>query len=194
VNGRSIADVLDLTADDAAGVFDDALIESVLGALSDVGLGYLSLGQPLSTLSGGECQRIKLATELHRSPENALYVLDEPTTGLHMADIGRLLRIFDRLVDRGNTLVVVEHNLDVIRRADWVIDLGPGAGHHGGRLMFSGPPGELLDNVHSLTARHLRKSTSNARSASITKFGRSTRKSSGVPDNTRSLPSGAKPS
>jgi excinuclease UvrABC ATPase subunit len=160
LDGRSIADVLDLTVDDAGGVaaFDDARIAPVLAALADVGLGYLTLGQPLSTLSGGECQRIKLATELHRSPANALYVLDEPTTGLHMADVGRLLAILDRLVDQDNTVVVIEHNLDVIRRADWIVDLGPGAGHHGGRLLFAGPPAQLVDDPHSITADHLRRS------------------------------------
>ncbi|MCP2165528.1 ATP-binding cassette domain-containing protein [Goodfellowiella coeruleoviolacea] len=158
LDGRSIADVLDLTVAEARSVFRDARIAPVLAVLAEVGLAYLTLGQPLNTLSGGECQRLKLATELHRSPDNALYVLDEPTTGLHPSDVGRLVEIFDRLVDAGNTVVVVEHNLDVIRRADWVIDLGPGAGHHGGRVLHSGPPAHLARNAHSLTGEHLRRS------------------------------------
>jgi excinuclease UvrABC ATPase subunit len=156
LDGRSIAEVYDLTADQAHSVFEDKAILPVLRALAEVGLGYLTLGQPLSTLSGGECQRLKLATELHRTPQNALYVLDEPTTGLHMADIGRLLQIFDKLVDAGNTLVLVEHNLDIIKRADWIIDLGPGAGHHGGRVLFSGTPARLLRDKQSVTAAYLR--------------------------------------
>jgi ABC transporter family protein len=117
------------------------------------GLGYLTLGQPLSTLSGGECQRIKLASELHK--EGSVYVLDEPTTGLHMSDITHLLTIMDRLVDGGNTVIAIEHNLDVIRRADWIIDLGPEGGSKGGRVMFSGPPKKLLSVPESLTGRYL---------------------------------------
>ena len=160
LDGRSIADVLDLTVDEAWSVSGDPRIAPVLGALAEVGLGYLTLGQPLSTLSGGESQRLKLATELHRAPANALYVLDEPTTGLHMADVGRLMEIVDRLVDGGNTVVVIEHNLDVVKRADWVVDLGPGAGHHGGRILFSGPPGQLVHDPRSVTAEHLRRALS----------------------------------
>jgi excinuclease UvrABC ATPase subunit len=157
LDGRSIADVLALTVDDARRVFAAAAFASMLDALSDVGLGYLTLGQPLSTLSGGESQRLKLASELHSAPRNALYVLDEPTTGLHMADIGHLVAILDRLVDAGNTVIVIEHNLDVIRRADWIVDLGPGAGHHGGRVLFSGTPAELVLNHESITAAHVRR-------------------------------------
>jgi excinuclease UvrABC ATPase subunit len=157
LDGRSIADVLDLTVDDARAAFPTGIIAAVLAALHDVGVGYLRLGQPLSTLSGGECQRVRLATELHRAPAEALYVLDEPTTGLHIADVGRLMATFERLVDAGNTVVVVEHNLDVIRRADWVIDMGPGAGHHGGRVVFSGPPARLREDPASLTGEHLRR-------------------------------------
>jgi excinuclease UvrABC ATPase subunit len=157
LDGRSIADILDLTIADAQPVFEHPEIDPVLAALVDVGLGYLTLGQPLSTLSGGESQRLKLATELHRAPSNAVYVLDEPTTGLHLADVGCLLDVLDRLVDAGNTLVVIEHNLDVVRRADWVIDIGPGAGHHGGQVVFSGPPHELVEDPESVTAEHLRR-------------------------------------
>lgn len=158
VDGRSIADVLDLTVDRARVVLDAAALRPTLEALADVGLGYLRLGQPLSTLSGGECQRLKLATELRRDGRRGLYVLDEPTTGLHPADVGRLVTIFDRLVDAGNTVVVVEHNLDLVARADWVIDLGPGAGHHGGQVVFTGPPSRLLDDPRSVTAEYLRRS------------------------------------
>ena len=106
--------------------------------MSDVGLDYLTLGQPLSTLSGGECQRIKLASELHK--KGSVYVLDEPTTGLHMSDIGHLLEIINRLVDGGNTVIVIEHNLDVIKNADWIIDMGPEGGNKGGKVMFEGTP------------------------------------------------------
>ena len=157
LDGRSIADVLDLTVGEAQSVSEDVRIAPALDALADVGLGYLTLGQPLNTLSGGECQRLKLATEQQHSPTNELYVLDEPTTGYHMADVGRLIGILDRLVEAGSTVLVVEHNLDVVRRADWVIDLGPGAGHHGGRLLFSGPPQQLVDDHRSVTAEHLRR-------------------------------------
>src|SRR5690606_19681437 len=104
-----------------------------LQAMSDVGLDYLTLGQPLSTLSGGECQRIKLATELHK--KGSIYVMDEPTTGLHLSDLTHLLRIMNRLVDAGNTVIVIEHNLEVIKNADWIIDMGPEGGHKGGTVM-----------------------------------------------------------
>ncbi|NEB77328.1 excinuclease ABC subunit UvrA [Streptomyces sp. SID14478] len=158
VRGRSVADVLDMTAGQALEFFADLGEASVgrrLRALHDVGLTYLTLGQPLSTLSGGERQRIKLATQLHRTA--ATYVLDEPTTGLHMADVDGLVALLDRLVDAGNTVVVVEHNLDVVRRADWVIDLGPEGGRHGGQVIFEGTPGQLLDAHGSFTADHLRR-------------------------------------
>jgi excinuclease UvrABC ATPase subunit len=127
-----------------------------LQAMHDVGLDYLTLGQPLSTLSGGECQRIKMASELHK--KGNIYVLDEPTTGLHMSDTSHLLEMLDRLVDAGNTVVVIEHNLDVIRNADWIIDLGPEGGSKGGRLMFAGPPSQLVSDPASLTAEYLRRS------------------------------------
>ena len=121
--------------------------------MSDVGLDYLTLGQPLSTLSGGECQRIKLASELHK--RGSIYVLDEPTTGLHLSDIGHLLAILNRLVDGGNTVIVIEHNLDVIRNADWIVDLGPEGGSKGGRVLFGGTPRDLLSVPESLTGRYL---------------------------------------
>jgi excinuclease UvrABC ATPase subunit len=122
--------------------------------MSDVGLDYLTLGQPLSTLSGGECQRIKLASELHK--KGSIYVLDEPTTGLHLSDIGHLLIVIDRLVDAGNTVLVIEHNIQVIKHADWIIDMGPEGGSKGGQVMFEGTPRQLLGAEHSLTSAYLR--------------------------------------
>ena len=155
VRGRSIADVLEMTAEQALGFFDDPGVRRRLRALRDVGLTYLTLGQPLSTLSGGERQRIKLATRLHRT--GAVYVLDEPTTGLHMADVEGLVALLDRLVDAGNTVVVVEHNLAVVARADWVIDLGPDGGRDGGEIVFEGTPLRLLEAQGSFTGEHLRR-------------------------------------
>jgi excinuclease UvrABC ATPase subunit len=132
----------------------DRVVTDMLASLADVGLGYVTLGQPLSTLSGGECQRIKLATELHKN--GSVYVMDEPTTGLHMSDIRHLLDIIERLVDRGNSVVVIEHNLDVIKNADWIIDLGPEGGSQGGRIIFEGTPSQLLSHQGSYTAEHVR--------------------------------------
>ncbi|MGW3204340.1 ATP-binding cassette domain-containing protein [Streptomyces sp. NPDC001135] len=160
VRGASIADVLDMGPEQALDFFgdlevpEDAVLRP-LRALRDVGLTHLALGRPLSTLSGGERQRIKLATRLHRT--GAVYVLDEPTTGLHLADVGALLALLDRLVDAGNTVVVVEHHLDVVRHADWIIDLGPGGGRDGGDVVFEGTPRQLLTARGSATAEHLRK-------------------------------------
>ncbi|MZE68762.1 excinuclease ABC subunit UvrA [Streptomyces sp. SID5789] len=158
VDGRSVADVLAMTAGQALDFFADPGLRRRLRALHDVGLTYLTLGQPLSTLSGGERQRIKLATRLHRT--GAVYVLDEPTTGLHMSDVRGLLALLDRLVDTGNTVVVVEHNLDVVAHADWVVDLGPDGGRDGGRVIFEGTPRDLLAARGSSTAEHLRRATS----------------------------------
>ncbi|MEU5002368.1 excinuclease ABC subunit UvrA [Streptomyces sp. NPDC021622] len=158
VDGRSIVDVLEMTAEralDFLAAVDDKAVRRRLRALRDVGLTYLTLGQPLSTLSGGERQRIKLATQLHRT--GTTYVLDEPTTGLHMADVGGLLALLDRLVDAGNTVLVVEHNLEVVKHADWVIDLGPDGGKHGGRVVFEGTPQQLIGTEGSFTAAHLRR-------------------------------------
>ncbi|MFF8958114.1 ATP-binding cassette domain-containing protein [Streptomyces sp. NPDC014894] len=157
LDGRTVVEVLALTADDALDFFTDDKVLRRLSALHDVGLGYLTLGQPLSTLSGGERQRLKLAGRLHEAGD--LYLFDEPTTGLHMADVAGLLDLLNRLVDGGNTVVVVEHDLDVVREADWVIDLGPGPGHHGGRVVFEGTPAQLLAAPDSLTAEHLRAAT-----------------------------------
>ncbi|MEU6499904.1 excinuclease ABC subunit UvrA [Streptomyces californicus] len=155
VAGRSIVDVLEMTAAEAEKVFDDRALLRKLRTLDEVGLTYLTLGQPLSTLSGGERQRIKLATQLHRT--SGVYVLDEPTTGLHLADTGTLVDLLDRLVDAGNTVICVEHNLEVVKRADWVIDLGPDGGRRGGELVFAGTPAGLLAHPTSVSGRYLRR-------------------------------------
>ncbi|WP_433513135.1 ATP-binding cassette domain-containing protein [Nonomuraea sp. CA-143628] len=155
LDGKSISDVLEMTAAEAYAFFPQPKLRRVLRAVNDVGLDYLTLGQPLSTLSGGECQRIKLATELHKS--GTVYVMDEPTTGLHMSDVKRLLDIMDRLVDAGNSVVVIEHNLDVVKNADWVIDLGPEGGGQGGQVLFEGTPRDLLAATGSHTAEFLRR-------------------------------------
>jgi excinuclease UvrABC ATPase subunit len=154
LNDRSISDVLGMSVGEALNYFNLKEVLRRLQALSDVGLDYLTLGQPLSTLSGGECQRIKLASELHK--KGSVYVMDEPTTGLHMSDITHLLSIMNRLVDTGNTVIVIEHNLDVIKNADWIIDMGPEGGNKGGRVLFEGTPLQLLDAPHSLTSAYLR--------------------------------------
>ncbi|MBR3391292.1 MAG: excinuclease ABC subunit UvrA [Firmicutes bacterium] len=155
VKDKNIADVLAMTVEQAWEFFTDKSIREKLDTLRRVGLDYLTLGQPLSTLSGGECQRIKLAGQLYK--QRAVYVMDEPTTGLHMSDVGRLLAIINDLVDQGNTVIVIEHNLDVIKAADWVIDLGPEGGAKGGTVVFSGPPEELLRAESSLTGQCLRE-------------------------------------
>ncbi|GHO66951.1 excinuclease ABC subunit A [Ktedonobacter sp. SOSP1-52] len=153
-NGKTITDVLSMTIQQALAFFTIKDVQSKLQAMSDVGLDYLTLGQPLSTLSGGECQRLKLASELHK--QGSIYVMDEPTTGLHLSDIGHLLTIMNRLVDGGNTVIVIEHHLDVIRNADWIIDMGPGGGNKGGSVIFEGTPRDLLNATHSLTSHYLR--------------------------------------
>lgn len=154
LNGKSINDVLEMTVRQALEYFKIDKITSKLQAMSDVGLHYLTLGQPLSTLSGGECQRIKLASELHK--QGSIYVLDEPTTGLHMSDLSHLLEIMNRLVDAGNTVIVIEHNTRVIKNADWVIDMGPEGGTKGGQVMFEGTPKQLLTAKNSLTSEYIR--------------------------------------
>jgi len=154
LNGKSIAEVLQMTVEQALAFFELKEVRRKLQAMSYVGLGYVTLGQPLSTLSGGECQRIKLASELHK--QGSIYVMDEPTTGLHMSDIGLLLGIMNRLVDAGNTVIVIEHNLDVISQADWVIDMGPDGGSRGGQVIFEGTPMQMVQAEQSVTGRYLR--------------------------------------
>lgn len=154
LNGKSIADVLAMTVEQALEFFELKEVVRKLQAMSDVGLTYVTLGQPLSTLSGGECQRIKLASELHK--KGSIYVMDEPTTGLHMSDIGHLLAIMNRLVDTGNTVIVIEHNLEVISQADWIIDLGPDGGSKGGQIVYEGPPAQILQAEASITGKYLR--------------------------------------
>ena len=157
--GKSIADVLEMTVDEALEFFSAIpRLRRKLQTLQDVGLGYIQLGQPATTLSGGEAQRVKLAAELsRRDTGRTLYILDEPTVGLHFADVERLLQVLHRLVDAGNTVVVIEHNLDVIKTADWVIDLGPEGGELGGRVIAEGTPEEVAAQDHSYTGQFLRK-------------------------------------
>jgi excinuclease ABC subunit A len=151
--------VLDMPVSEAAEFFGaQPAIRAILQTLLDVGLGYMSLGQSSTTLSGGEAQRIKLARELaKRATGRTLYILDEPTTGLHFQDIKLLLAVLQRLVDGGNTVVVIEHNLDVIKTADWIIDLGPEGGKGGGRIVAQGPPEAVAAAKNSYTGRFLRR-------------------------------------
>jgi excinuclease ABC subunit A len=156
--GHSISEVLDMTVDEAVEVFENVpKILAKLRTLRDVGLGYIRLGQPATQLSGGEAQRVKLSTELsRRDTGKTIYVLDEPTTGLHCADVERLLRVLHRLVDHGNTVVVIEHNLDVLKTADWLVDLGPDGGGRGGELVASGTPEQVAADPSSYTGQYLR--------------------------------------
>ena len=158
LGGRDISEVLAMSVTDAvvffgAGEARTPAAHAILVGMADVGLGYLSLGQPLTTLSGGERQRLKLAT--HLSEKGGVYVLDEPTTGLHLADVEQLLALLDRLVDSGKSVIVVEHHQAVMAHADWIIDLGPGAGHDGGRIVFEGTPADLVAARSTLTGQHL---------------------------------------
>ncbi|MEV0397369.1 excinuclease ABC subunit UvrA [Polymorphospora rubra] len=155
LRGKDISEVLAMSVAQARDFFPSGAARTILDRLADVGLGYLGLGQPLTTLSGGERQRLKLA--IHMAEKAATYVLDEPTTGLHLADVDQLLALLDRLVDAGNTVIVIEHHQAVMAHADWLIDLGPGAGHDGGQVVFTGTPADLIANGTSLTARHLRE-------------------------------------
>jgi excinuclease UvrABC ATPase subunit/catechol 2,3-dioxygenase-like lactoylglutathione lyase family enzyme len=157
LRGRSIDEVLAMPVRDAASFFTEKAIRTMLNALVDVGLGYITLGQPVGTMSGGERQRLELGMDLGNAAEGQdVYILDEPTTGLHMKDVQHLIGLMDRLVDSGRTLIVIEHNLDVVARADWVVDLGPGAGRDGGRVIFEGPPA-VLARQDTLTGQHLRR-------------------------------------
>jgi excinuclease UvrABC ATPase subunit len=154
----NIAEVLDLPVKDAVAFFDagearNLAAHAILQRLADVGLGYLRLGQPLTTLSGGERQRLKLATQM--GADGSVYVLDEPTSGLHLADVEQLLGLLDRLVDSGKSVIVIEHHQAVMAHADWIIDLGPGAGHGGGRIVFEGTPAALVRAKSTLTGEHL---------------------------------------
>jgi excinuclease UvrABC ATPase subunit len=156
--GRDISEVLSMSVTEAteffgAGPAKTPAAHAILTRLADVGLGYLSLGQPLTTLSGGERQRLKLAT--HMGGKGGIYVLDEPTTGLHLADVENLLGLLDRLVDAGKSVIVIEHHQAVMAHADWIIDLGPGAGHDGGRIVFEGTPADLVAAKSTLTGQHL---------------------------------------
>ena len=158
LGGRNIAEVLAMSVTEAEGFFDDGeartpAAHKILDRLTDVGLGYLSLGQPLTTLSGGERQRLRLAT--HMAEKVGVYVLDEPTTGLHLADVEQLLGLLDRLVEDGKSVIVIEHHQGIMAHADWIIDLGPGAGHDGGRIVFEGTPADLVAARSTLTGEHL---------------------------------------
>ena len=158
LNGRDISEVLGMSVTEAEAFFSagDSRIpaaHAILQRLADVGLGYLTIGQPLTTLSGGERQRLKLAT--HMGEKGGVYVLDEPTTGLHLADVENLLALLDRLVDSGKSVIVIEHHQAVMAHADWIIDLGPGAGHDGGRIVFEGTPADLIADRATLTGEHL---------------------------------------
>lgn len=157
--GKSISDVLDMTAENAMVFFDKipAVYEKLV-TLNEVGLGYIKIGQSATTLSGGEAQRIKLAKELSkRSTGKTLYILDEPTTGLHIDDINRLLQVLHKLVEMGNTVLVIEHNLDVIKTADYIIDIGPEGGDKGGNVVVAGTPKEVIACKESYTGHYLKR-------------------------------------
>jgi excinuclease UvrABC ATPase subunit len=163
LGGKDISEVLAMSVTDAEAFFGSGdartpAAHKILERLADVGLGYLTIGQPLTTLSGGERQRLKLATrmgEKGRGGFRSVYILDEPTTGLHLADVENLLGLLDRLVDGGLSVVVIEHHQAVMAHADWIIDLGPGAGHDGGRIVFEGTPADLVADRSTLTGEHL---------------------------------------
>ena len=157
--GKSIAEVLAMPISEALLFFNEIpKLKRKLSVLNDVGLGYLTLGQQSPTLSGGEAQRVKLATELSKnSTGKTLYLLDEPTTGLHFEDINLLLSLLNKLADKGNTIVVIEHNLDVVHAADWIIDMGPLGGDEGGEIIFEGTPEEIIKDKKSLTGKYLKE-------------------------------------
>ena len=157
--GKNISDVLDMTVEEALEFFKNVpRIKNKIQTLADVGLGYIKLGQPSTTLSGGEAQRVKLATELSKKATGkTLYILDEPTTGLHIADVHKLVDILQRLVDTGNSIVVIEHNLDLIKTADYIIDLGPEGGEKGGQIIAVGSPEQIVKNEQSYTGKFLKK-------------------------------------
>lgn len=150
---KNIIDILDMTVSEALDFFKVKPIKTKLQSIEDMGIGYLTLGQTLDTLSGGECQRLKLANEIHKN--SSVYVMDEPSTGLHMSDIEKFIKIVNNIVDNGNTVIIIEHNLDIIRNADWIIDLGPDGGSKGGEIVFEGTPLDLTKCTESLTAKYL---------------------------------------
>ena len=157
--GKNISEVLEMTVEEGVSFFDGLpAIQRKLQTLYDVGLGYIKIGQSSTTLSGGEAQRVKLATELaKRDTGRTIYILDEPTTGLHSADVAKLLEVLQRLTDSGNTVLVIEHNLDVIKSADWIIDLGPEGGEGGGTLLAQGTPEQVAEVQESYTGQYLKK-------------------------------------
>ncbi len=152
--GKNIAEVLDMSVDQAMEFFRVPKINAHLKVLQEVGLGYLRLGQTLSSLSGGEAQRLKIAVELNR--QSNIYIMDEPTTGLHMSDIDNFYRIVRQLVNHQNTVIIIEHNLDIIRYADWIIDMGPEGGRAGGEVLFEGVPEDLVHCPASYTGKYLK--------------------------------------
>ena len=157
--GKSISDVLNMTIDDAVDFFENipSIIQKIK-TLQDVGLGYVHLGQPSTTLSGGEAQRVKLASELSKKQTGkTFYILDEPSTGLHFSDIKIFLEVINRLVNLGNTVLIIEHNMDIIKVADYIIDIGPEAGNKGGEIVVEGAPEEIIDNTLSYTAKYLKQ-------------------------------------
>ncbi|EQD70000.1 excinuclease ABC subunit A [mine drainage metagenome] len=160
LGGKDISEVLSMSANEVRDYFGSLqtkipLAEQTVTRLIEVGLGYIRIGQPLTSLSGGERQRLKLATQM--AEEGDIYILDEPTTGLHLADIEKLLHLLDRLVDGGKSVIVIEHHQAVMAHADWIIDLGPGAGHNGGEVVFNGPPSQLVEEKSTLTGKYLAK-------------------------------------
>lgn len=153
LHGENIIEVLEMSVSDAIEFFNLRSVKAKLQSIEDMGIGYLTLGQTLDTLSGGECQRLKLASELHN--ESSIYILDEPTTGLHIADIEKFINIVENIVDSGNTVIIIEHNVDIIKRADWIIDMGPDGGTKGGEIIFEGTPKQLHNCQVSLTAKYI---------------------------------------
>ncbi|MGI6108504.1 MAG: ATP-binding cassette domain-containing protein [Eubacteriaceae bacterium] len=158
LGGKNILEVLSMTVNEALEFFHDKRIQSILKNMKDVGLSYMTLGQPLSTLSGGERQRIKLAKHLKK--KGSIFILDEPTTGLHRSDVEKLITLFDRMVDHGNTMIIIEHDLDFVKSADWIIDIGPDGGREGGQIVFTGTPQQMADSAETITGACLKKSLS----------------------------------
>ena len=162
LRGKNIAEVLAMSAAEAEEFFGSGPAHAILHRMVEVGLGYVSLGQPLTTLSGGERQRLKLA--IHMAEEGGVYILDEPTSGLHLADVEQLLHLLDGLVDSDKSVIVIEHHQAVMAHADWIIDMGPGAGHDGGRVVFEGTPAQLVAARSTVTGQHLADYCAPARS------------------------------